>query len=156
MFDSENIGTHLSSADTSIHAGTSVLPKPLENLSSDEISKLLASSDGVSRLIEYLNPKIREHQSALERQVKSVEVIAKEAKQQSDSSMLLVKQAKGIANGAESQAKSAEKEVAILRKQLRLAEKDVADAKKNALFADIISILSIAISIVMPLIESLL
>lgn len=150
MFDSENIGTHLSNAGTNIHAGASVSPKPLE------IPKLLTPSDDVSRLIEYLNPKVQEYQSALERQVESVEAIAKEAKQQSDSSILLVKQAKGIANGAKSQAKSAEKEVEILRKQLRLAEKDAADAKKNALFADIISILSISVSIVMPLIESLL
>ena len=61
-----------------------------------------------------------------------------------------------IAESAASQAKSAEKEIIILREQLRFAEKEAADAKKKALFADIISILSIAISIVMPLIESLL
>lgn len=102
MFDSENIGTHLSNAGTNIHAGTSVSPKPLE------IPKLLTPSDDVSRLIEYLNPKIQEHQSALERQVGSVEAIAKEAKQQADSTNALIEPIRTIAESAQSKAEKAE------------------------------------------------
>lgn len=63
---------------------------------------------------------------------------------------------KSIAESAEIQAASANKEVEILKKQLRLSQNEASDAKKKALLADVIAILSIVVSIVMPLIQSLL
>ena len=129
---------------------------PKNPFSDEETAKLLCFPDDAERLINYLDPKFQEHQHSLERQMESIEVIANEAKRQADSSSLLVEKTHIIATSADAQAKSAEEEVKILREQLRLAKKEVANAKKAAFSADIFSILAIIVSIVIPLLQSIL
>lgn len=168
----EEYGTSVKNIGSTVHPPLSdkIISPPKNFFTDEEIAKLLCPPDDTARLINYLEPKLQENQISLERQVGAIETIANEAKRQADSANLLVEKAHNIstsaqnqadnsfciAKSADSQAKSAEKEVKILREQLRLAQKEVTDAKKAAFSADILSILAIIVSIVMPLLLSVL
>lgn len=89
-----------------------------------------ASPKPEDKLIKYLEPKLKEYQSALEHQVKAIELIAHEAQGQSE---------------------SVAEQVKIMQEQLAFAKQEAESAKKEATFSKILAVLAIVISIAIPI-----
>lgn len=65
-----------------------------------------AATSDVSQFMKHYDPKLKEYQSALEHQVKAIELIAHEAQRQSESAIKQSETAKEISVSAENQAKN--------------------------------------------------
>ena len=94
-----------------------------------------AATSDVSQFMKHYDPKLKEYQSALEHQVKAIELIAHEAQRQS---------------------KSAAEQVEIMQEQLTFAKQEAEDAKKESIFSKKISTLAIGISIIIPIITEVI
>ena len=65
-----------------------------------------AATSDVSQFMKHYDPKLKEYQSALEHQVKAIELIAHEAQRQSESAIKQSETVKEISVSAENQAKN--------------------------------------------------
>ena len=77
------------------------------HLSDEEIRAIReAATSDVSQFMKHYDPKLKEYQSALEHQVKAIELIAHEAQRQSESAIKQSETVKEISVSAENQAKN--------------------------------------------------
>lgn len=100
---------------------------------SDEESRALqeAATSDVSQFMKHYDPKLKEYQSALEHQVKAIELIAHEAQRQSESAIKQSETVKKISVSAEKQANNSSQiaESSKVLSKLALDKANRADVK---------------------------